>query len=171
MSEALGKIGIEDALQGALRYANNPKLVGRTHFARYLVEIGVCKTVSDVFARYLTEGKPGYVPHRWASMEQALSWIAAAGGMAVVAHPGRYKYSALAESEMLGRFKELGGRGIEVVTGSHSEDQYRQYAQVASHYGFLASVGSDFHGPGESRVDLGCLPPLPAGLTPVWQDW
>ena len=164
-------VGIHDAFEGALKYAVNPGLVGRTHFARYIVELGICQKVGEVFKKYLVEGKPGYVPHRWASMEQALAWIHAANGIAVVAHPGRYKYSELAEAEMLSQFKQLGGAGIEVVTGSHSVDQYQHYAQVANHYGFLASQGSDFHAPGESRVDIGKLPPLPSQLKPVWHDW
>lgn len=167
----LEKAGIPDAYQGALKYAGNPGLVGRTHFARYIVETGVCDKVGEVFRKYLVEGKPGFVPHCWATLEQAISWIHAANGIAVVAHPGRYKYSDLAESEMLARFKELGGTAIEVVTGSHTVDQYQHYAQVANRFDFLASVGSDFHAPGESRVDLGRLPPLPKNVKPVWHDW
>lgn len=164
-------VGIHGAFDGALKYAVNPGLVGRTHFARYIVELGICQKVGEVFKKYLVEGKPGYVPHRWASLEQALAWIHAANGVAIVAHPGRYKYSELAEAEMLSQFKQLGGAGIEVVTGSHSIEQYQHYAQVANYYGFLASQGSDFHAPGESRVDLGKLPPLPSQLKPVWHDW
>lgn len=167
----LEKAGIPDAYAGALKYAGNPQLLGRTHFARYIVELGICNKVSQVFDKFLIEGRPGYVPHRWATLEQALGWIHAAGGVAVVAHPGRYKYSDLAESEMLQHFKQLGGAGIEVVTGSHSVDQYQHYSKVAQHYGFLASIGSDFHAPGESRIDVGKLPPLPSHLTPVWHNW
>ncbi len=163
--------GVPGAYQGALKYAGNPGLVGRTHFARYIVEIGLCAKVGDVFKKYLVEGKPGFVPHCWASIEQALAWIHAANGIAVVAHPGRYKYSDLAESAMLARFKELGGAAIEVVTGSHTVDQYQHYAQMANQYGFLASIGSDFHAPGESRIDLGCLPPLPSNVKPIWHNW
>ncbi|WP_338844534.1 3',5'-nucleoside bisphosphate phosphatase [Massilia sp. W12] len=171
MAALLAQAGVPDALAGARRYASNPQLLGRTHFARYIVERGLCAKVSEVFQKYLTEGKPGYVPHRWASMEQALQWIHAAGGQAVVAHPGRYKYSTLAEAEMLQCFKDMGGAGIEVVTGSHSVEQYAHYANMAQHYGFLASAGSDFHAPGESRVDLGQLPAMPPGVKPIWHDW
>jgi hypothetical protein len=125
----------------------------------------------DVFADYLGEGKPGFVPHRWATLQNAVEWIRTAGGIAVIAHPGRYKFSDLAFDALFSEFKDLGGAAIEVTTGSHTVDQYDYYAKVANNYGFLASRGSDFHGPGESRVDLGQLPPLPSGVKPVWHDW
>lgn len=171
ISDQLAAVGIPGAYEGALKYVGNPDLMSRTHFARYLVEAGVCMNIPDVFKRYLTEGKPGYVPHCWASLADAVGWIQGAGGVAVIAHPGRYRFSALAEGELFSEFKQLGGTAIEVVTGSHAPDQYAQYAQLANRYGFLASRGSDFHGPGESRVDFAALPPLPANVTPVWHDW
>lgn len=171
MSEQLAAVGIPGAFEGGLRHAGNPELLGRTHFARYLVEIGVCKDVRDVFQRYLIEGKPGYSPMRWASLSNAVGWIQDAGGIAVIAHPGRYDYTPTQFHALFEEFLALGGKGIEVVTGSHTPDQYREYAQVAQQYGFLASRGSDFHGPTESRVDLGCLPPLPGNVVPVWHDW
>jgi predicted metal-dependent phosphoesterase TrpH len=167
----LAQAGIPGAYEGALKYVGNPDLMSRTHFARYLVEIGACATTADVFRKYLTEGKPGYVPHRWASLEQAVAWIRGAGGIPVIAHPGRYKFSAMAEGVLFDEFRQLGGNAIEVVTGSHTPDQYETYAEVARRYGFLASRGTDFHAPGESRVEFALLPPLPAGVTPVWHDW
>jgi predicted metal-dependent phosphoesterase TrpH len=167
----LAKAGIPGAYEGALNYVGNPDLMSRTHFARYLVEIGVCGSTSEVFRRYLTEGKPGYVPHRWASLEDAMSWIRGAGGIPVIAHPGRYKFSDTAQGVLFDEFRQLGGNAIEVVTGSHTPDQYATYAELARRYGFLASRGTDFHAPGESRVEFAELPPLPAGLTPVWHDW
>ncbi|HEY4071658.1 MAG TPA: 3',5'-nucleoside bisphosphate phosphatase [Herbaspirillum sp.] len=167
----LEAIGIPDAFEGALRHVGNPDLMSRTHFARYLVEIGVCADSNEVFRRYLVEGKPGYVPHRWATLGQAVSWIAGAGGVPVIAHPGRYKFSLLAFGELFDEFKQLGGNAIEVVTGSHTPQQYEEYAKVARRYGFMGSRGSDFHSPGESRIDLGALPPLPQGIKPVWHDW
>jgi predicted metal-dependent phosphoesterase TrpH len=163
--------GIPGAYEGALQYVGNPDLMSRTHFARYLVERGACASTAEVFRKYLTEGKPGYVPHRWATLEQAVGWIKGAGGVAVVAHPGRYKFNDLTEGVMLDQFKDLGGTAIEVVTGSHMPQQYAEYAEVAKRYGFLASRGTDFHAPGESRVEFAQLPPLPPGLTPVWQQW
>ena len=167
----LEKAGIPGAYEGALKYVGNPDLMSRTHFARYLVEVGVANNTPDVFRKYLTEGKPGYVPHRWASLEQAVGWIKAAGGVAVIAHPGRYKFSATAEGALFDEFKSLGGAAIEVVTGSHTPDQYPEYAELARRYGFLASRGTDFHAPGENRIEFAQLPPLPGSLTPVWHDW
>ena len=171
MSDQLAKAGIPNAFEGALKYVGNPDLISRTHFARYLIEIGACRDINHVFHNYLVEGKPGFVPHRWATLKDAVMWIRGAGGIAVVAHPGRYKYSDLAFDAFFNEFKQLGGAAIEVVTGSHTVDQYQQYAQVAKRYGFLASRGSDFHGPGESRVELGALPPLPNDVAPIWHDW
>ncbi len=171
MAEQLAAAGIPDAFEGALSYAGNPDLISRTHFARYIIDRGVCHDVPSVFRHYLIEGKPGYVPHRWATLQQAVGWIKGAGGVAVIAHPGRYKFDAMAYDALFDEFKRLGGTAIEVITGSHTPDQYDEYAKVAQRYGFLASRGSDFHGPGESRVDLGELPALPASVKPVWHDW
>jgi predicted metal-dependent phosphoesterase TrpH len=167
----LAKAGIPDAYEGALKYVSNPNLMSRTHFARYIVEIGACRNTSEVFKKYLCEGKPGYVEHRWASLEQSVQWIRGAGGIAVIAHPGRYKFSDTAQGVLFDQFKQLGGAAIEVVTGSHTPDQYPEYARLANGYGFLASRGTDFHAPGEARVDFKLLPPLPGNVTPVWHDW
>ncbi len=171
ISAQLESAGIPGAYEGALRYVGNPDLMSRTHFARFLVEIGVCASTAEVFRKYLTEGKPGYVPHRWATLEQAVGWIRGAGGIPVIAHPGRYPFSATAEGALFDEFRQLGGNTIEVVTGSHTPDQYAVYAEAARRYGFLASRGTDFHAPGEARVEFAELPPLPSGLTPVWHDW
>jgi 3',5'-nucleoside bisphosphate phosphatase len=167
----LAKVGIVGAFEGAQKYVSNPDLISRTHFARYIIELGICKKVNEVFHDYLVEGKPGFVPHRWASLAEAVAWIRGADGVAVVAHPGRYKLSDLALAAMLDEFKDLGGRGIEVVTGSHHVEQYAVFASMANRYGFLASVGSDFHAPAESRVDIGKLPALPDNVKPIWHDW
>jgi predicted metal-dependent phosphoesterase TrpH len=167
----LEQAGIPGAYEGALKYVGNPDLLSRTHFARYLVQIGACASTSEVFRKYLTEGKPGYVPHRWASLAEAVGWIRKAGGVPVIAHPGRYRFTPLAEGALFDEFKQLGGNAIEVVTGSHTPDQYETYAEVARRYGFLASRGTDFHAPGEARVEFDKLAPLPSNLTPVWHDW
>jgi len=169
MSEKLAQFGIMDAYEGALKFADNPNLLSRTHFARYIVETGHCKSMQEVFDRYLGDGKPGYVAGDWAGLEEAINWINQSGGIAVIAHPGRYKYSRSEFSTLFKTFKLMGGRGIEVVTGSHTVDQYHQYANIARQYGFFASCGSDFHSPSESSMDLGKLPPLPSGLTPIWE--
>lgn len=168
MAEQLLKAGIPGAYEGALLFAGNQELISRTHFARFLVEQGICKDTDQVFKRYLVEDKPGYVPHLWATLDDAVAWIKGAGGAAVIAHPGRYKLSAMQMDELYKHFKEIGGMAIEVITGSHSPNQYQTYGKIAQHYGFLASRGSDFHDPEESYIDLGTLPHLPDHLTPVW---
>ena len=163
--------GVRGAFEGAKKYAINPELLSRTHFARYLVEAGMVSSIHQAFKRYLTEGKPGYVEHDWASLPQAMEWILGAGGVPVVAHPGRYKLSTPQLNRFFGEFQQLGGGAIEVMTGSHTSEQYKHFAEVCRCFGFRASRGSDYHGPGESRVEPGSLPPLPRDLTPVWQDW
>ena len=132
------------------------------------MESGVCKDTYEVFRKYLTEGKPGYVEHRWATLKDAVTWITQAGGMAVIAHPARYKFSANEEFALFTEFKGHGGLGVEVVTGSHSSAESIVYAETAREFGLAASRGSDFHSPDESRIDLGTLPALPAQLTPIW---
>ena len=169
MADGLAKVGIKGAFEGALQYVGNPDLISRTHFARHLVETGVCKETNEVFRKYLTEGKPGYVVHRWATLKEAVGWITGAGGMAVVAHPARYKFTANEEFALFTEFKGHGGRGVEVVTGSHSAAEYVIYAATAQEFGLAASRGSDFHSPLESHTELGTLPYLPGGLTPVWE--
>ncbi|HEV7616521.1 MAG TPA: 3',5'-nucleoside bisphosphate phosphatase [Burkholderiaceae bacterium] len=171
MAEQLAAAGIPDTFEGALKFVGNPDLISRTHFARYIVELGICTDVGDVFQQYLIDGKPGYVPHRWATLQQAVTWIRGAGGIPVIAHPGRYQFNDVTFGAFFDEFKQLGGTAIEVVTGSHTVEQYAQYAKVANHYGLLASRGSDFHGPLESRVDLGALPALPESVVPVWHNW
>ena len=169
MSNGLAKVGILDAYQGALRYVGNPELISRTHFARHLVESGVCKDTNEVFRRFLTEGKPGFVAHRWASLGDAVRWITAAHGVAVIAHPARYKFTANEEFALFSEFKTHGGQGVEVVTGSHTAAEYVKYGETAREFGLAASRGSDFHSPDESHTDLGQLPYLSGGLTPVWE--
>ena len=169
MAAELAKVGIDGAFEGALQYVGNPDLISRTHFARHLVESGVCSDTHEVFRRFLIEGKPGFVPHRWATLKNAVGWIVDAGGVAVIAHPARYKFTPNEEYALFFEFKAHGGRGVEVVTGSHTAAEAVRYAGTAKEFDLLASRGSDFHSPGESRIDLGGLPPLPAGLTPVWE--
>lgn len=166
----LAKAGIPGAYEGALAHAGNPRMIARTHFARFLVDAGVCADTDQVFRRYLVEGKPGYVPHRWAALGDAVRWIVDAGGVAVVAHPGRCRFTPTEEYALFSEFAAHGGRGVEVVTGSHTPAEYAKYADVAQEFGLLASRGSDFHAPAESRIDLGTLPPLPPPLTPVWAE-
>lgn len=170
MAQDLEKKGISGALNGALRFASNPRLIGRTHFARFLVEQGVCKDVRSVFKKFLVRGRPGYVAHEWTTLENAVNWITSSGGQAVLAHPGRYDIKGKATRRLLAEFKTLGGEGVEVVTGSHTPDQHQLYAELAEYFGLLSSRGSDFHAPGEYR-ELGGGPELPAKCTPIWHNW
>ena len=169
MAAGLAAVGIHGAFEGALPYVGNPGLISRSHFARWLVASGVCDDMSSVFRRYLVEGKPGFVPHRWAALGDAVRWITEAGGQAVIAHPGRYKFSASAEYALFSEFAAHGGRGVEVQTGSHGPGAAAKYADMAREFKLLASRGSDFHDPLESRTAFGSLPDLAAGLTPVWE--
>ncbi len=176
MAESLARAGIGGALEGAYRYATNPELIGRTHFARFLVEIGRAKDVASVFKHFLVKGKPGFVPHEWAPLADAIAWIAGSGGVPVLAHPGRYTrgrkpLGKTTLHELFADFVALGGRGVEVVSGSHTPEQYAEFARYAQEFNLLASCGSDFHGPEESYRDLGRLPDFPLGCKPVWQAW
>lgn len=168
MAAGLAQVGIHGAFEGALKYVGNPDLISRTHFARFLVDAGHCGDISEVFRRFLTEGKPGFVAHKWAALKDAVRWITRAGGVAVIAHPGRYDFTPTEEYALITEFIGHGGRGIEVVTGSHTAAEFIKYADTALEFGLLASRGSDFHSPDESRIDLGALPPLAGQLTPVW---
>ncbi|MEF7613443.1 3',5'-nucleoside bisphosphate phosphatase [Aquincola sp. MAHUQ-54] len=169
MADSLALVGIRGAFEGALKYVGNPELISRTHFARHLVATGVCADTSEVFRRFLTEGKPGYVPHRWAKLGDAVRWIVDAGGMAVIAHPGRYNFTSTEEYALFTEFIAHGGRGVEVVTGSHTTADFVKYAEMALEFDLYASRGSDFHSPSESHTDLGALPFLSGQLKPVWE--
>jgi predicted metal-dependent phosphoesterase TrpH len=171
MAAALAAVGIPGSMEGARVLASNEELISRTHFARFLVEKGYVKDVKTVFKKFLVRGKPGYVSHQWAGLAEAVSWIRQAGGLAVLAHPGRYDMGKEKMSLLLAEFRDVGGIGLEVVTGSHTPDQVPVYAAHAEHFGFLASVGSDFHAPNEGGRELGRLMPLPAGCRPVWEAW
>jgi 3',5'-nucleoside bisphosphate phosphatase len=168
ISQDLAKVGIHQAYEGALRFVNNPDLVSRSHFARFLVEAGHAKHIQHAFDLFLTKGKPGYVPHEWAKLNDAIDWIRAAGGVAVLAHPGRYPLSELEHRCLLEAFIDAGGQGIEVYTGSHSAADCERYRLIAKQYQLLASCGSDFHDPKESHTSFGQLPAMPKDLTPIW---
>lgn len=171
MADSLAAAGIAGSLEGARRYAKNPELLSRSHFARYLVEAGHARDTNAVFRNFLTPGKPGYVPHQWAALTDALGWITGSGGLAVLAHPGRYPLNQQQAEKLLGEFVELGGAAVEVVTGSHTPDEFVVWARYAKRFGLRASAGSDFHGPGEGYRDIGNVPVLPAGCDPVWSGF
>ena len=168
MAQGLAQVGIPGAWEGALRYAGNPDLVARTHFARFLVDAGVCRDMGEVFRRFLKPGKPGYVEHVWATLEDALGWIHGAGGIAVLAHPGRYRISNSEMDRLFERFRELGGAGVEVACGAHDAGQVLAFARLARKFSLLASRASDYHGPEDCVIELGKAPLLPPDLTPVW---
>jgi len=171
IAAALEKLGIEGTFDGAYALAENKSMLGRTHFARYLVETGRVKDIQAAFDRYLAKGKAAYVPHRWAELPDAVDWIRKSGGVAVLAHPGRYSLKPMFRDEMLKDFRAAGGEAIEVVTGSHRPEQYAAWQRMALEHGFLASRGADYHGPGESPIEPGRLPALHESLTPVWSRW
>ena len=171
IGDALEQSGIPDAFEGASTFVTSPRLISRTHFARYLIETGYVRDMKDAFKRYLTSGKPGYVPHAWATLAQVVGWIHGAGGQAVIAHPGRYKLTGSELRALIAEFRDLGGDALEVVSPSHTGAQFAEFAALARSHGLKASCGSDFHGIGESRLDFGDLPPLPAGVDPVWSRW
>lgn len=172
MAQALEEAGVAGAYEGALAYAPNPDLISRTHFARYMVDSGVCSTVGEVFSRFMKPGKPGYVHHQWLPLTRAIQVVRDAGGRAVLAHPGRYDFGVHGGPELLIRdFAKLGGEGVEVVCGAHNPQEWAQFGALTRRYGLLASIGSDFHSPMESRVKFGDLPRLSPSLTPVWHDW
>ena len=166
----LDRVGIHGAYEGAARYAEKASIISRAHFARFLVEQRISPDVKSVFDHYLAKGKPGYVPHEWASLEDALRWIGDSGGVAVLAHPLRYRVSRDELRVFLGEFRDRGGQGIEVACGAHSAEEVHECARLARHFGLKASVASDFHGPGESFADLGMTPPLPEDLVPIWRE-
>lgn len=171
MAAQLDKCGIHGSLEGAYKHVGERRLIGRLHFARFLVEQGHAKNIKSVFKKYLVKGKPGYTNHEWAALSEAVDWICGSGGVAVIAHPARYQLGKNVLDDLLHEFKQLGGTAIEVITASHTEEQVKLFAEHAQRMGFLVSCGSDFHGPGESFFDLGQLPNLPAGCTPIWHDW
>ena len=164
MAAAFDALGIEGTLAGARRFAGNPRMIGRTHFARHLVESGQVKSIKDAFRRWLGAGRPCQV-----EQGEAVAWIKGSGGLAVVAHPGRYGLAPAQLRALLGEFRDHGGAAIEVVTGSHQPQEFAMFAKYAAEFGLAGSVGSDFHAPDESR-DLGGLPKLPAGCDPVWRQ-
>ncbi|HQR12174.1 MAG TPA: 3',5'-nucleoside bisphosphate phosphatase [Casimicrobiaceae bacterium] len=171
MAAGLAEAGIPGAYEGARAYVTSERLISRTHFARFLVETGHASETGDVFRRFLTPGKPGYVKHVWATLPDAVRWIHVAGGVAVIAHPGRYKVSPTAMRRLLGEFRDAGGDGIELLSPSHTSAQLAEYSTYARLFGLACSCGSDYHGPGEGWMDLGDLPEMPAGVTPIWSLW
>ncbi|MBF5039235.1 PHP domain-containing protein [Methylophilus sp. 13] len=170
MAEGLAKAGVAGAYEGAKQIAGN-SVMTRSHFAQFIVKQGHSKNIKSVFKKYMVKGKPGFVNHEWMSLEQAVTLIRQAGGVAVLAHPGRYDLGFVNMHLLLHEFRGYGGQAIEVVTGSHQPPQFDQFAKLAHRFDLKASQGSDYHGPGLSFMEMGRLPALPANCVPLWQDW
>jgi len=168
IAEKLAKKGVADAYSTLKDVAGNGEIT-RLHFADFLVSRGYAETAQDAFDRYLSKGKPAYVPTVWASLADCVGWIRDAGGVAVLAHPLRYKLSTKWINNALVAFKTAGGEGIEVVTGRASVDDIRLSYLHATKHQLRASVGSDFHAPGNQWLELGRLAALPDGAAPIWQ--
>ena len=170
MAAGLAKVGIEGAYEGANAIAKQ-SILTRSHFAQFLAQNGHAKDVKSVFKKFLVKGKPGFVDHQWMSLEAAVGLINNSGGSAVIAHPGRYDLGTINMLLLMHEFKSYGGAAIEVVTGSHTPPQYQQFAKIAHQFSLKSSIGSDYHGAGLSYMAMGCVPELPAGCVPVWDDW
>lgn len=170
MGADLARVGIHGAYEGAKALAKQ-SIITRTHFARFLVDNGHAKDTKSVFKKYLVKGKPGFKEHEWMNLKSAVDLINAAGGQAVIAHPGRYDLGTINMLLLMHEFRSLGGTAIEVVTGSHTPPQYQQFAKIAHKFSLKSSLGSDYHGSGISYMEMGCIPDLPDGCVPVWDDW
>ena len=171
IAQGLEKAGLVNTLAGAQQYAQNPEMITRTHFARYLVAQGYARNMAAVFKRFMVKGKPGYVVHEWAQLGEAINWIRAAGGVAVLAHPGRYDMGSTTMRVLLAEFARQGGEAIEVLSGSHSSEHNATFARYAQEFNLMASVGTDYHATGEGAREPGLMPDIPAFCHPVWQTW
>lgn len=170
MGRRLAKHGIEGSYEASREMAKG-RIIARTHFARFLVQQGYAADMNDVFRKYLKPNKPGYVTGEWASLEDAVSWINGAGGLAVIAHPLRYKMTATKLRELTAQFIECGGKAIEVISGNQSKDDTFRMANFARQHKLQTSVGSDFHDPDRSWNRFGRIPQLPKSCDPVWSKW
>jgi len=170
MANRLAKLGIEGALEGAKTYVNG-QILSRTHFARFLLDNGHVKTMQAAFDRYLGDGKKAYVSSEWTSLAAAVEWITAAGGHAVIAHPARYRLSATKLRLLFDEFKQLGGAGLEVISGRQDINVTKNMTDYARKYELRASIGSDYHGPSQAWSNMGQMPPLPEACQPIWGLW
>lgn len=168
IAEKLEKKRVTGALE-AVTAAAGDGMITRTHFANFLVSQNHVSSQQEAFDRYLAKGKPAYVATAWAELELVVSWINQSGGVAVLAHPMRYKLSANWMKRLLTAFKLAGGQGIEVVTGRCSMDEIKILTNYAQSFELAGSVGSDFHNPANQWVELGRLAPLPSNVKPVWE--
>jgi len=170
IAKKLEAIGIVGALDGAKAHAGSD-MVGRPHFARWLVEQGVTRTIDQAFKRYLGAGKPGDVKQMWPDIADVVDIINASGGVAVIAHPLKYKMTRTKLCSMAADFVDCGGQGIEVVSGRQNVHESADLAKIGVKYGLYGSMGSDFHAPSGPWAELGCCPPMPVSIEPVWSLW
>lgn len=170
IADKLARRGIADPLAGAARFAGNGS-IGRPHFAEYLVSIGAVPNIEFAFRKYLDASRAGNLIEGWASLSAIVDWIRAAGGTAVIAHPGKYRLTRSRLEQLTGDFVAAGGQAIEVVSGLQKPELTRDLAALAARHHLAASVGSDFHQPGQVWAQLGVMPALPAGARPVWESW
>ncbi|MGH8492037.1 MAG: PHP domain-containing protein [Moraxellaceae bacterium] len=172
IAEKLEKHRMPGAWEGALALAgNDPDRVSRTHFSQWLLAQGKVNNLQAAFDKWLGAGKPADVPMPWMDMPEALALIHAAGGTAVLAHPGRYPLSRTKMRSLITAFAEAGGEAMEVATATEKPDMVRYLGQLSVQFGLEASQGSDFHGPHMPWIQLGRFPALPVGCKPVWQRW
>lgn len=169
LGRRLARQRIEGSYEGARALAGNGSLT-RAHFARHLVAIGACKSMQKAFDHFIGRGGKAYVPPEWISLGEAVAVIHAAGGQAVLAHPGRYRLSAKWLKRLLTIFKEVGGDAMEVSLPQQSPQERANMGQWCREWGLLASVGSDFHFP-SAWQELGKQLWLPKDVTPVWQTF
>lgn len=170
MAEKFEELGLHGALEGAREQAANSMLLARPHFADWLVKIGKAEDRQDAFRKWVGTGKPAYVPRETTPIAAAVRAISDAGGIPVLAHPGRYSLKRWAFDEMFAQFTAAGGKAFEVTTGSHKPGQAEIYAKMAEKLGFWVSTGSDFHFEG-SPAQLGLQGDLPSNLDPVWRHF
>ncbi len=170
MARLLTKAGMPGSLEGAQSFSSG-QILSRTHFAQFLLQAGHIKTMQEAFDRYIGAGKPAYVAAEWTSLKQAVDWITAAGGQAVIAHPGRYKLSATKLRQLIEAFKAAGGKGLEVISGKQDINMTRNLADYIIRYQLFASVGSDYHGPSQVWRNMGKMPTIPKGCQPIWNLW
>ena len=166
IAHKLAACNIPGALEGAKAYGTG--LIGRLHFARFLVDGGYCLSVQDAFSKYLGKDKRAYAPIDWVPISQAIGWLHDAGGLAVIAHPLRYKMKTKKLRQFIKDFKKLGGDGVEVLTSNIRADSVILMRDMVNKSELYASVGSDFHGPHMPWAELGRLVDLPESCTPIW---
>lgn len=171
IARVLEKYGFEGAMAGAMKYANGNSCLGRPHFARFLEAEGHVKDQKQAFKKYLGAGKPGDIKAQWCELKEVVGWILDSGGVPVLAHPLKYGLTRTKLRELVTEFKSAGGVAIEVISGSQDSGKTNQLAKLANEFGFYASVGSDFHQPGQSWADLGRVDALPVVCRPIWDLW